>query len=70
MTSSNSSTGQYDALYKLVLVGDSGVGKSNLLSRFTRNKFSHDEKSTVGVEFATRIVEVSSEKKRIKAQVY
>ena len=48
----------YDHLFKLVLVGDSGVGKSNLLSRFTRNVFNSDEKSTIGVEFATRIVEM------------
>ncbi|ONL94866.1 hypothetical protein ZEAMMB73_Zm00001d028168 [Zea mays] len=35
-----------------VLIGDSGVGKSNLLSRFTRNEFSLESKSTIGDEFA------------------
>lgn len=39
---------------KVVLIGDSGVGKSNLLSRFTRNEFNLESKSTIGVEFATR----------------
>ena len=39
-------------------VGDSGVGKSNLLSRFTRNEFSLESKSTIGVEFATRSIQV------------
>jgi GTPase SAR1 family protein len=34
------------------------VGKSNLLSRFTRNSFALDSKSTIGVEFATRTVQV------------
>jgi Ras-related protein Rab-11A len=48
----------YDYLFKVVLVGDSGVGKSNLLSRFTRNAFSLDSKSTIGVEFATRTIQV------------
>ena len=48
----------YDYLFKIVLVGDSGVGKSNLLSRFTRNEFCLESKSTIGVEFATRTVEV------------
>jgi len=38
----------------VVLIGDSGVGKSNLLSRFTRNEFNLESKSTIGVEFATR----------------
>ncbi|KAA3453072.1 ras-related protein RABA1f-like [Gossypium australe] len=46
----------YDYLFKVVLVGDSGVGKSNLLSRFTRNEFSLESKSTIGVEFATRSI--------------
>jgi len=52
----------YDYLFKIVLVGDSGVGKSNLLSRFTRNEFCLESKSTIGVEFATRTVEVSDHK--------
>ena len=41
-------------LFTVVLIGDSGVGKSNLLSRFTRNEFNLESKSTIGVEFATR----------------
>ncbi|KAK9860641.1 hypothetical protein MYU51_005761 [Penicillium brevicompactum] len=52
----------------LVLIGDSGVGKSNLLSRFTRNEFNLDSKSTIGVEFATRSIQVDS--KTIKAQIW
>ncbi|TVU44079.1 hypothetical protein EJB05_03508 [Eragrostis curvula] len=59
---------EYDYLFKVVLIGDSGVGKSNLLSRFTRNTFSLDSKSTIGVEFATRTIEV--EGKTIKAQIW
>uniref|UniRef100_A0A0D3FR86 GTP-binding protein n=2 Tax=Oryza TaxID=4527 RepID=A0A0D3FR86_9ORYZ len=50
---------EYDYLFKIVLIGDSGVGKSNLLSRFTRNSFSLDSKSTIGVEFATRTIQVT-----------
>lgn len=49
---------EYDYLFKIVLVGDSGVGKSNILSRFTRNEFSLESKSTIGVEFATRTLQV------------
>ncbi|KAL5732147.1 Ras-related protein ric2 [Ranunculus cassubicifolius] len=58
----------YDYLFKVVLIGDSGVGKSNLLSRFTRNEFSLESKSTIGVEFATRSLNV--EGKVIKAQIW
>ena len=45
-------------LFIVVLIGDSGVGKSNLLSRFTRNEFNLESKSTIGVEFATRSIQV------------
>ncbi|XP_050156074.1 ras-related protein Rab11C-like [Malus sylvestris] len=48
---------KYDYLFKIVLIGDSGVGKSNILSRFTRNEFSLESKSTIGVEFATRTLQ-------------
>nr|GMC61694.1 ras-related protein Rab2BV-like [Ipomoea batatas] len=50
---------EYDYLFKIVLIGDSGVGKSNILSRFTRNEFCLESKSTIGVEFATRTLQVS-----------
>ncbi|XP_064804423.1 ras-related protein Rab-11A-like isoform X2 [Oncorhynchus masou masou] len=52
----------------MVLIGDSGVGKSNLLSRFTRNEFNLESKSTIGVEFATRSIHV--EGKTVKAQIW
>jgi len=58
----------YDYLFKVVLIGDSGVGKSNLLSRFTRNEFHQDSKSTIGVEFATRSIDVDG--KRVKSQIW
>jgi len=58
----------YDYLFKIVLIGDSGVGKSNLLSRFTRNEFNLESKSTIGVEFATKSIQ--TENKTIKAQIW
>merc|ERR1712070_932060 len=65
---SNMANDEYDYLFKVVLIGDSGVGKSNLLSRFTRNEFNLDSKSTIGVEFATRSIQVDN--KTIKAQIW
>ena len=59
---------EYDYLFKVVLIGDSGVGKSNLLSRFTRNEFNLESKSTIGVEFATRSINVDG--RTIKAQIW
>ena len=42
------------------MIGDSGVGKSNLLSRFTRGTFDLDNKSTIGVEFATKSIKIDN----------
>ncbi|CAK61540.1 unnamed protein product (macronuclear) [Paramecium tetraurelia] len=58
----------YDYLFKIVLSGDSGVGKSNLLLRFTKNQFNADSKTTIGVEFATRSITISG--KVVKAQIW
>ena len=59
---------EYDYLFKVVLIGDSGVGKSNLLSRFTKNEFNLESKTTIGVEFATKTIEWGD--KVIKAQIW
>lgn len=52
----------------VVLIGDSGVGKSNLLSRFTRNEFNLESKSTIGVEFATKSINVDG--KVVKGELH
>ena len=57
----------YDYFYKIVLIGDSAVGKSCLMSRFTYNEFCTESKSTIGVDFATKSVVI--DKKVIKVQV-
>ncbi|KAL6462212.1 hypothetical protein MHYP_G00286340 [Metynnis hypsauchen] len=58
----------YNFVFKVVLIGESGVGKSNLLSRFTKNEFNHDSRTTIGVEFSTRTVQL--EGLSIKAQIW
>lgn len=52
----------------VVLVGDTGVGKTNLLSRFTSNQFKVDSKSTIGVNFATR--NIDRDGRVIRAQIW
>eukprot|EP01125_Pyxidicula_operculata_P005501 TRINITY_DN1949_c0_g1_i2.p1 TRINITY_DN1949_c0_g1~~TRINITY_DN1949_c0_g1_i2.p1 ORF type:complete len:221 (-),score=37.29 TRINITY_DN1949_c0_g1_i2:265-927(-) len=59
---------EYDYLAKIILLGDSAVGKSNLLSRWTQDEFSLETKATIGVEFATK--SVSTDSKVIRAQVW
>ncbi len=51
-----------------MLVGDSAVGKSNLLSRFAWDEFDMDSKATIGVEFAPKNLEIDG--KVVKAEVW
>jgi len=48
-----------DYLFKIVLIGDSAVGKSNLLARFARDEFYPNSKSTIGVEFQTQKMDIN-----------
>jgi len=58
----------YDLILKLVLIGDSGVGKTNILSRYNNNEFSLATQPTVGVEFGNKIIK--KENKSIKLQLW
>mmetsp|Transcript_866 Transcript_866/g.1143 ORF Transcript_866/g.1143 Transcript_866/m.1143 type:complete len:210 (+) Transcript_866:174-803(+) len=58
----------YDFLFKLVLIGDSGVGKSCLLLRFADDAFTESYISTIGVDFRFRTVKM--EKKTVKLQIW
>ena len=59
---------EYDYLIKIVMVGDSGVGKTNLLSRFSVNKFEENTRNTIGVDFTA--VDLKIQEKSVKAQFW
>lgn len=61
--------GEEEYLFKIVIIGDSAVGKSNLLSRYARNEFDSNSKATIGVEFQTQCVQVP-DGKEVKAQLW
>jgi Ras-related protein Rab-1A len=58
----------YDYLFKLVLIGDSGVGKSCILLRFADDSFTDSYITTIGVDFRFRTIAVDS--KNVKLQIW
>ncbi|XP_078101299.1 ras-related protein Rab-8B [Sander vitreus] len=58
----------YDYLFKLLLIGDSGVGKTCLLFRFSEDAFNTTFISTIGIDFKIRTIELDG--KKIKLQIW
>ncbi|KAH3743736.1 Rab GTPase [Pelomyxa schiedti] len=57
-----------DFLYKIVLLGDSGVGKSNIVARFNKNQFSLETRTTIGVDIANK--EITLDGSKISLQLW
>ncbi|XP_042627611.1 ras-related protein Rab-4B-like [Cyprinus carpio] len=58
----------YDFLFKFLVIGSAGTGKSCLLHQFIENKFKQDSNHTIGVEFGSRVVSVAG--KTVKLQIW
>jgi Ras-related protein Rab-11A len=58
----------YDTIFKIVIVGDSGVGKTNLITRYLKNDFKPETKATIGVEFSDK--KYIYKNKNIKIQIW
>lgn len=68
MRSTNGRENQYDYMVKLIIIGDSGVGKTNILTRFCQDIFKDTHVATIGVDFSVRTIQV--EDKKIRLQVW
>ena len=64
----NENEDNFDVIYKLVLVGDSGVGKTNIMLRYLNKEFNQNTKATVGVEFGSKNIKI--ENKIVKGQIW
>jgi Ras-related protein Rab-8A len=67
-SSSSSKLMQYDYLVKLLLIGDSGVGKSSLLIKFAEDRFTNHIMGTIGMDFKVKMLTLGG--KRVKLQIW
>ncbi|SCU78111.1 LAME_0A03334g1_1 [Lachancea meyersii CBS 8951] len=68
VSSSSANVKSYDSIMKILLVGDSGVGKSCLLVRFVEDKFSPSFITTIGIDFKIKTVDING--KKVKLQLW
>ena len=55
---------------KLVIIGDSGIGKTNFIFQFTENRFSPLHVATVGFDYKSKIIKLPASKKKVKIQIW
>ena len=59
---------EYEMMVKVILIGDSAVGKTNIMSQYLKGEFHENSKATVGVEFGSKLFTVDGH--NIKAQIW
>lgn len=55
-------------LFKIIIIGNAGVGKSNILIRYTKDMFDASNKPTIGIEFSSKTIDVNE--KKVKLQIW
>lgn len=68
MSSNTKMSETYDFLFKFLVIGSAGTGKSCLLHQFIENKFKADSNHTIGVEFGSKVVNIGG--KSVKLQIW
>jgi small GTP-binding protein len=61
-------TEETDINFKIVVVGESGVGKTNILTRYINDKFFVSQNTTIGIEFSTKQIDMDG--KKVKVQLW
>lgn len=61
---------EYKFLFKIVLVGNAGVGKTCLVRRFTQGLFPPGQGATIGVDFMIKTVEVEGDKIKVSPRIF
>lgn len=61
-------TEETDINFKIVVVGESGVGKTNILTRYINDKFFVSQNTTIGIEFSTKLIDMDG--KKVKVQLW
>ncbi len=63
-----SADNEYDYQAKILMIGESGVGKTCVIQRFTRNEFSLNHLATIAIDFRLKVIEVGG--RRLKMQIW
>ena len=66
----NDNNNDFEVLIKIVIIGDSGVGKSNYLYRFVEGRFCPIHDATVGFDYKSKIIFLPNSKKTVKFQIW
>ena len=60
------STSESNYVYKIIIIGDSGTGKTNLISRLVNDKFIQETKTTIGIDFQIKTFNCDNEEVKIQ----
>ena len=66
--SNNKENNNYDMIFKIVLIGDSSVGKTNILSKYISDEYDPDTQATIGVELSTK--NYTFDNNEVKVQIW
>lgn len=61
---------EFDYVVKICLLGQTTVGKTNLITRFTENKYNSNTPATIAFDFKSKVISLNNSKKKVKLNIY